>query len=63
MPKPPLGRDGSDGQVHREFHTLDLKRLLNNREETLGKLKVWKTQEKSKREQCEFVEVKNLWAA
>ena len=50
-------------QLRREFHTLDLKRLLSNREETLGKLRVWKTQDKRKREQREFVEVNNLWAA
>ena len=50
-------------QLRREFHTLDLKRLLSNCEETLGKLRVWKTQEKRKREQREFVEVNNLWAA
>ena len=50
-------------QLRREFHTLDLKRLVSNREQTLGKLRVWKTQEKRKREQREFVEVNNLWAA
>ena len=50
-------------QLRREFHTLALKRLLSNREETLGKLRVWKTQEKRKREKREFVEVNNLWAA
>ena len=50
-------------QLHREFHTLALKRLLSNREETLGKLRIWKTQEKRKREKREFVEVDNLWAA
>ena len=49
--------------LRREFNTLDLKCLLCNREETLGKLRVWKTQEKRKMEQCEFVEVNNLWAA
>ena len=36
---------------------------MSNREQTLGKLTVWKTQEKHKREQREFVEVNNLWAA
>ena len=36
---------------------------MSNREQTLGKLRVWKTHEKRKREQCEFVEVNNLWAA
>ena len=50
-------------QLRSEFHTLALKRLLSNREETLGKLRVWKTQEKCKREQREFIEVNNLWAA
>ena len=50
-------------KLHTEFHTLDLKHLLSNHEETLGKLRVWKTQEKRKREQHEFIEVNNLWAA
>ena len=50
-------------QIRREFHTLALKRLLSNREETLGKLRVWKTQEKRKKDKREFVEVNNLWAA
>ena len=50
-------------QLRREFHTLDLKHLLSNRDETLGKLRVWRTQEKCKREQHEFVVVNNIWAA
>ena len=50
-------------QLRREFHTLDLKCLVSNHEQTLGKLRVWKTQEKRKRVQCEFVEVNNLWVA
>ena len=50
-------------QLRREFHTLDLKHLVSNCEQTLGKVRVWKTQEKRKREQREFVEVNNLWAA
>ena len=50
-------------KLHREFHTLDFKHLLSNHEETLGKLRVWKTQEKRKRKQRKFIEVNNLWAA
>ena len=36
---------------------------MSNCEQILGKLRVWKTQEKRKREQREFVEINNLWAA
>ena len=36
---------------------------MSIREETLGKLRVWKTQEKCKTDQREFVEVNNLQAA
>ena len=50
-------------QLHREFHTLDLKHLLSNREEILGKLRVLKTEDKHKRDQRGFIEVNNLWAA
>ena len=50
-------------QLHREFPTLNLKCLLSKHEQPLGKLRVWKTEEKRKREQRKFVEVNNLWAA
>jgi hypothetical protein len=50
-------------KLRREFHTLDLLRLLGKREETLGKLRVWKTQEKRKRERHEFKQVNDLWTA
>ena len=63
MPMPSQGRDGSDGNCIESFTLSTLKRLVSNREQTLGKLRVWKTQEKRKREQREFVEVNNFWAA